>query len=75
VADTPGFSDVGVWGVGRGELDGCFPEFRPLVENCRFRGCSHIHEPDCAVRSALEEGVIDSGRYESYRLIFEESGP
>lgn len=75
VADTPGFSDVGIWGVGRAELDGCFPEFRPLVENCRFRGCSHIHEPDCAVRSALEEGTIDSGRYESYRLIFEESGP
>jgi len=74
VADTPGFSDVGIWGVGRAELDGCFPEFRPLVENCRFRGCSHIHEPDCAVRSALEEGIIDSGRYESYRLIFEESG-
>jgi len=75
VADTPGFSDVGIWGVGRAELDGCFPEFRPLVENCRFRGCSHIHEPDCAVRSALEEGTIDSGRYESYRVIFEESGP
>ena len=73
VADTPGFSDVGLWGVRRGELDGCFPEFRPLVEGCRFRSCSHLHEPDCAVRNALEEGIIDPGRYESYQVMFEES--
>ena len=73
VADTPGFSDVGVWGVPREELDGCFPELRALKASCRFRECSHLHEPDCAVRQALEEGAIDPGRFESYRVLYEES--
>ena len=73
VADTPGFSDVGVWGVPREELDGCFPELRALKASCRFRECSHLHEPDCAVRQALEEGAIDPGRFESYRILYEES--
>lgn len=75
VADTPGFSDVGLWGVRRSELDSCFPEFRPLLEGCRFRGCSHLHEPNCAVRAALDKGTIDSDRYESYRVMLEESDP
>ena len=73
VADTPGFSDVGVWGVPREQLDGCFPELRALKASCRFRECSHLHEPDCAVRQALEEGAIDQGRFESYRILYEES--
>ena len=73
VADTPGFSDLGVWGVRRGDLDACFPELRRLVDGCRFRGCSHLHEPDCAVRDALGEGAIDPGRFESYRVLFEEA--
>ncbi len=73
VADTPGFSDVGVWGVLKEELDRCFPEFRALLPSCRFRECSHLHEPDCAVRQALDEGTIDSGRFESYRTLYHES--
>jgi ribosome biogenesis GTPase len=73
VADTPGFSDVGVWGVPREELDGCFPELRALSPSCRFRECSHLHEPDCAVRQALDEGSIDPGRFESYRTLYQES--
>ena len=74
VADTPGFSDVGVWGVPREELDRCFPELRALMPSCRFRECSHLHEPDCAVRQALDEGAIDAGRFESYRTLYQESG-
>ena len=74
VADTPGFSDVGVWGVPREELDRCFPELRALRSSCRFRECSHLHEPDCAVRQALDEGAIDPGRFESYSTLYEESG-
>ena len=73
VADTPGFSDLGVWGVRRGALDRCFPELRSLADGCRFRGCSHLHEPDCAVRDALAEGAIDPGRFESYRVLFGEA--
>jgi ribosome biogenesis GTPase len=73
VADTPGFSDVGVWGVPSEELDGCFPEIRALTPSCRFRECSHLHEPDCAVRKGLDDGAIDPGRFESYRTLYEES--
>ncbi len=73
VADTPGFSDVGVWGVPREELDHCFPELRALSPSCRFRECSHLHEPDCAVRQAMDEDAIDPGRFESYKILYEES--
>jgi ribosome biogenesis GTPase len=73
VADTPGFSDVGVWGVPKEELDRCFPELRTLAPSCRFRECSHLHEPDCAVRKAMDEGAIDPGRFESHRILYEES--
>jgi ribosome biogenesis GTPase len=73
VADTPGFSDVGVWGVEARELEGCFPEFVRLRDGCRFRGCTHLHEPGCLVREALAEGEIHPGRFESYRILYEEA--
>jgi ribosome biogenesis GTPase len=68
VADTPGFEDVRVWGLDASELPHCFPEFRPL-DACRFRNCSHIHEPDCAVRAAVANGTVAASRYESYLSI------
>lgn len=73
VADTPGFSDVGVWGVEAREVEGCFPEFVLLRDGCRFRGCTHLHEPGCQVRDALAEGEIHPGRFESYRTLYEEA--
>ncbi len=73
VADTPGFSDVGVWGVEPRELEHCFPEFAVHREGCRFRGCSHLHEPDCGVREALARGEVDPVRFESYRGLMEEA--
>jgi len=66
VADTPGFGDVGVWGVPASDLDVCFPEFEPFLGECRFRGCTHVHEPGCAVREAFEAGQIAPSRMESY---------
>ena len=66
VADTPGFGDVGVWGVPASDLDVCFPEFEPFLGECRFRGCTHVHEPGCAVREAFEDGEIHASRMESY---------
>jgi ribosome biogenesis GTPase len=68
VADTPGFEDVRVWGLDVSELHHCFPEFRPLGD-CRFRNCSHIHEPDCAVLAAVADGTVAASRYESYLSI------
>lgn len=66
VVDTPGFSDVAIWGMDPADLPDAFREFRSLAEECRFRACSHVHEPDCAVRAAVKEGAIDGGRYRSY---------
>lgn len=72
VVDTPGFSDAGVWGAEPRDLESCFPEFRDHREACRFRGCSHLHEPGCGVRGALEEGLIHPERFRSYQALVEE---
>ena len=69
VADTPGFSDVGVWAMDPGELDLCFPEMRALRDACRFGGCAHVKEPGCAVREAVDDGRVDRERYESYVVL------
>jgi ribosome biogenesis GTPase len=66
VADTPGFSDVALWGVEPEEVGRCFPEFTEYTPTCRFRTCTHVHEPDCGVRTALDEGRIQASRYDSY---------
>lgn len=67
VADTPGLSDVGAWGVSIHELDQCFPEFHSLRTRCRFRACSHLREPGCAVQQGVAMGVVDPLRFESYK--------
>ncbi|MNJ59544.1 putative ribosome biogenesis GTPase RsgA [compost metagenome] len=66
VADTPGFSQLDFLELGVEELSPCFREFRDLSEGCKFRGCSHLHEPNCKVRLAVEEGRVASSRYEHY---------
>jgi ribosome biogenesis GTPase len=48
------------------EIDGYFPEIRPLVADCRFNDCTHIHEPGCAVKTAADAGSISAERYQSY---------
>jgi ribosome biogenesis GTPase len=66
VADTPGWKSLALWDTEPEELDAYFPELRELVQHCQFSDCTHIHEPGCAVRRALEEGTIHPERYESY---------
>ena len=66
VADTPGFSRLEVDEMEPEELAGYYPEFRAYSERCRFRGCLHDQEPDCAVRAAVGAGDIDAGRHERY---------
>lgn len=70
--DTPGFSSMDIPGLEKEDLRDCYPEFVPLEPGCRFAYCSHIHEPDCAVRKALEEGRIAKERYENYCAFYEE---
>lgn len=66
VVDTPGLREVGMWGMPSEHLDSCFPEFRPYLDECRFADCTHIAEPDCGVRTAVESGNVSAERYESY---------
>jgi ribosome biogenesis GTPase len=66
VADTPGIREIGIWNLPPEDLDWCFRELRPFLGECYFAGCTHIHEPNCAVRAALVAGAVDPARYESY---------
>ena len=66
VVDTPGLREVGMWGLPSGELGQCFPEFRPVLGECRFQDCQHLTEPLCAVRAAVSAGRISNARYESF---------
>lgn len=74
VADTPGFGDVGLWGVAPEEVAACFPEFQEHLGHCRFRSCAHVHEPDCAVREAVQDGLIAESRYGSFLTARSEAG-
>ncbi len=71
IIDTPGIRKLGIWGVTPEELAFYFPEMAEYAQACRFRDCTHIHEPGCAVLQAVEEGVIPSHRYGSYLRIRE----
>lgn len=73
VADTPGFSDVALWSVDPDEVASCLPEFEAEAGPCRFRMCTHVLEPDCGVREAVDEGRIPGSRYESYLKLREEA--
>lgn len=66
VADTPGIRAISPWDVEPDELDAYFIEIAPHVANCKFPDCTHTHEPDCAVREAVERGEISEERYDSY---------
>lgn len=66
VADTPGWKSLALWDTEPEEMDAYFPELRDLVAYCQFSDCTHIHEPGCAVRAALEAGKIHPQRYDSY---------
>ena len=70
--DTPGFSSLELAGIEKEDVKSFYPEFREYEKECRFQGCMHIHEPDCGVKRALEEGKISRERYESYLQLVEE---
>ena len=72
IVDTPGFTSLSLDPFEKEELGSLFPEFAPHEQYCRFAGCSHITEPDCGVKEALENSEISPGRYESYREFYKE---
>lgn len=72
ILDTPGFSSLELEEIEAEELKEYFPEFHPFEGNCRFRGCVHENEPECAVKQALKDGLISSERYKSYLQLYKD---
>lgn len=72
VIDTPGFTSLEIRDVTKENLMEYYPEFEEYEPQCRFGGCSHIAEPDCGVKKALEEGKISKVRYENYKVLYDE---
>ena len=72
VLDTPGFSSLELEGIKADELWEYFPEMRNHRDECRFRGCSHINEPDCVIKNKVESGEIAPTRYESYTQLYKQ---
>lgn len=74
VADTPGIREFGLSGLSRHELIQFYPDLMAHAYRCRFADCSHRHEPDCAVKAALEVGTLADVRYSNYQKIYESLG-
>lgn len=72
IADTPGFGNINLEEMVIDSLERGFREFAALAPGCKFTGCTHIHEPGCAVKAALEDGSISASRYASYVTMFKE---
>ncbi len=72
IIDTPGIREFGLWDVSPGELRRHFHEFDAHAGACAFADCTHTHEPDCAVKQAVEAGVIPMARYRAYCRILQQ---
>jgi ribosome biogenesis GTPase len=72
IIDTPGIRQLGLWKVTEAHLTYLFPEMAEAAAACKFRNCTHTHEPDCAVRAGVDEGTISRQRYKSYLRIRED---
>lgn len=70
--DSPGIKEFGMVDIRPDELGHFFPEIRKHLHGCRFNTCTHTHEPDCAVKQAVNEGLISEERYANYLRILED---
>lgn len=66
IIDTPGLREFGLFDISKQELSHYFPEMKALIGSCQFNNCLHTDEPGCAVKKALEEGLVSEERYVSY---------
>ena len=69
IADTPGIRALAMHAIDRDRLDTYFPEFTPYLGACFYLDCTHVHEPGCAVRAAVDAGAIPRARHESYAAL------
>jgi ribosome biogenesis GTPase len=72
VADTPGFSSLEFTDIELEDLNFCFPDIEKISENCKYRGCLHMLEPKCAVKTSVENGELPVYRYEHYKEFLQE---
>ena len=68
IIDTPGLRELQLLNIDEG-LSESFDDIEELAVHCRFRDCKHDTEPDCAVKKALDDGILDIGRYESFQKL------
>lgn len=66
IIDSPGIKELGLFSFELEELSHFFPEMKEMMVDCKFNNCSHINEPKCAVKAAIETGEIAPSRYKSY---------
>jgi ribosome biogenesis GTPase len=70
--DSPGFQEFGLRQIDPQQLPALMPDLREPAQRCRFYNCTHLHEPDCGVRAAVDAGTIAPSRYRVYREIRDE---
>lgn len=72
ILDTPGFSSLALFDCEKEDVKQFYQEFYDYEGKCRFSGCLHASEPDCAVKAAVEDKKINEIRYNNYRLLLTE---
>ena len=72
ICDTPGFTSLMLPELEKEDLRYYFPDFEEFEGKCRFNGCVHVNEPGCAVKMAVDEGILSKDRYQSYVTLYEE---
>lgn len=70
ILDSPGFSSIRIGSLDGKDLQYYYPEFEKYIKDCKFTGCSHVKEIGCKIKKALEDGLIDEGRYKRYVDIY-----
>ena len=73
VIDSPGLQEFGLYHINETDLEYAFVEFRPLIGHCKFNNCTHTHEPDCAILSAVKAGRIANERLQIFQQIRSEN--
>jgi len=72
IIDNPGIRELQLWSSGEG-ISKLFRDIEELSKSCRFRDCSHEHEPGCAVKRAVKQGILSTDRLDSYKKLLREN--